>query len=109
MEVKFESPKTLVKIDRGRFMDMIEVMSGTDPHEAFGMFCFMLSLIYRSVDEMTTTIDQYSATASKQIVSLINNPPEGFRDEDNEPTPGCEYPDCEAIREFRKERKARAH
>jgi hypothetical protein len=99
-----------VAIDRDHVMDLIEVLDGANSKESFIMLCLVLSLVYRTalVDEGMTVLE-FLDDIKRQVAGLIDNPPEGFRDEDNEPTEDCDCDICCAKRAWQERRKARAH
>ena len=103
--------KKVVRIDTWRVAEVMDAMDGANPQEAFGLFCFMLSLIYRTAVEETDIVmtdEAFAEVTGMQIRNLIANPPKGYRDEDYQPTPGCDCDFCTNLRELQ-ERKARAH
>jgi hypothetical protein len=103
--------KKLDHIDGWRAAWVMDAMDGADPQETFGMFCFMLSLVYRTAVEETDLVitdEAFTEIVGSQIRNLIANPPKGYRDVDYQPTPGCDCEVCENLRELQ-ERKARAH
>jgi len=114
MEIRVRKVKAVVAIDRGRMMDLMAAMDGTNTHEAFGMLGLALSLLYRrGLREEGMTMLEFTDKLRMQVNGMVSNPPEGFTDQDfedaEEPTPGCNCDRCEAIRERQKEREASVH
>lgn len=122
-----DAAKKEITIDRGLMMEMIGVLETTTPQEGFGMLCLGLSFLFRS-GTINITMHEFLAAMLKQVRTLVEDPPEGFRDGDIEfgepdprvppgfrdiarlaPSPDCNCPACTLARTILKEIKARAH
>lgn len=106
MRVSIED-KVKISIDRAQMFDLMEALECDNPHEAFGMLCLALSLIYREVwAQSGVTLTEFTDKLGLQVRQMIDKPPSGYTDKElYEPTPGCSCDACRLLRE----RKARAN